>query len=53
MWSAISFIGLTLNNLALWIDKLLLPAIDLSAVRMFLALAAMLALLYGLIWEAE
>ena len=53
LWSSIAFGGLALNNLALWIDKLVLPEIDLSIVRACLGLAAMLVLLYGLIWEAE
>ena len=33
LWSSIAFAGLALNNLALWIDKLVLPQIDLSVVR--------------------
>jgi hypothetical protein len=53
LWSSIAFAGFTLNNLALWIDKLVLPQIDLSLVRACLGLVAMLILLYGLIWEAE
>ena len=53
LWSSIAFGGLALNNLALWIDKLILPQIDLTIVRTLLALGAMLILLYGLIWEAE
>ena len=53
LWSSIAFAGLALNNLALWIDKLVLPEIDLSIVRACLGLAAMIILLYGLIWEAE
>ena len=53
LWSSIAFAGLTLNNLALWVDKLLLPQIDLAIVRVCIGLAAMLILLYGLIWEAE
>ena len=53
LWSSIAFAGLALNNLALWIEKLVLPDIDLSIVRPCLCLAAMLILLYGLIWEAE
>jgi len=52
-WSAISFAGLALNNLALWVDKLVLPQIDLSVLRTSIALIAMLALLYGLVWENE
>jgi len=53
LWSAISFAGLALNNLALWVDKLVLPQIDLSVLRTSIALIAMLALLYGLVWENE
>jgi hypothetical protein len=53
LWSSIAFAGFTLNNLALWIDKLVLPQVDLALVRACLGLAAMLILLYGLIWEAE
>ena len=53
LWSAISFAGLALNNLALWVDKLVLPQIDLSVLRTSIALIAMLALLYGMVWESE
>ena len=53
LWSSIAFAGLALNNLALWIDKLILPQVDLAPVRVTIGLAAMLILLYGLIWEAE
>ena len=53
LWGSIAFAGLALNNLALWIDKLILPQIDLTVVRTSIALVAMLILLYGLIWEAE
>lgn len=53
LWSSIAFAGLALNNLALWIDKLILPQYDLALVRGSFGLAAMLILLYGLIWEAE
>ena len=53
LWSAISFAGLTLNNLALWVDKLVMPETDLSVLRTSIALVAMVILLYGLVWEAE
>jgi hypothetical protein len=53
LWSSIAFAGLTLNNMALWIDKLILPQIDLTLMRTSIGLVAMLVLLYGLIWEAE
>ena len=53
LWSSICFAGLTLNNVALWVDKLVLPTIDLSPVRTAIALLATVILLYGLIWEAQ
>ncbi|MGJ4902456.1 DUF5985 family protein [Bradyrhizobium sp. HKCCYLS2058] len=53
LWSAISFLGLTFNNIALWVDKIILPEADLSPVRNAIALIAMLVLIYGLVWESE
>lgn len=53
LWSGLCFVGLTLNNLTLVIDKVIVPQIDLSVLRTSLALAAMTILLYGLIWDAE
>ena len=53
LWSAICFAGLTLNNLTLWVDKLVFPEIDLSLLRVSIALLAMAVLLYGLIWDTE
>jgi hypothetical protein len=53
LWSAICFAGLTLNNLALWLDKLVFPEIDLSLLRVSIALLAMAVLLYGLIWDTD
>jgi hypothetical protein len=52
-WSAMCFAGLSLNNFLLVIDKLVLPAVDLSTWRLTVALLAMLLLLFGLIWEEE
>jgi hypothetical protein len=53
LWSGVCFAGLTVNNLILVIDKLVLPGGDLSIWRTSVALLAMAVLLYGLIWEAE
>jgi len=52
-WSALCFAGLTVNNFLLVIDKLVLPAVDLSLPRLTVALVAPLLLLFGLIWEEE
>jgi hypothetical protein len=53
LWSGLCFVGLTVNNLALVFDKLIVPELDLSIWRTGLALVAMMVLLYGLIWDAE
>ena len=53
LWSGLCFAGLTLNNAILVIDKVVLPNVDLSLFRTSLALAAMMILLYGLIWDTE
>jgi len=48
-WSGLCFAGLTVNNLFLVIDKVVLPSVDLSIGRTSVALLAMAVLLYGLI----
>jgi hypothetical protein len=53
LWSGLCFAGLTVNNLLLVIDKIVLPTVDLSLVRTSVALLAMVILLYGLIWDSE
>jgi hypothetical protein len=53
LWSGLCFAGLTLNNLLLVADKLVLPHIDLSTWRTLVALVAMGILIYGLIWDSE
>ena len=50
LWAAICFIGLTLNNVLLFVDHVVAGA-DLSSWRTLPALAGMLALVYGLVWE--
>ena len=53
LWSGLCFVGLTLNNLLLVLDKLVFQDVDLSVWRTSVALAAMMVLLYGLIWDTE
>jgi hypothetical protein len=50
-WAAICFLGLTLNNALLFVDKVLVTDVDLSLWRAIPALAGMLALIFGLLWE--
>lgn len=52
-WSACCFTGLTINNLLLVLDKLVLSEFDLSLVRQVTALLALSLLLFGLIYEDE
>lgn len=53
LWTGLCFAGMFVNNLLLVIDRLLLPDYDLLTWRQLTALAALLPLLYGLIWEEE
>lgn len=54
LWSGLCFTGLTMNNILLVIDKIVLPTqVDLAVPRVLTALLAMMILLYGLIWDTE
>ena len=53
LWSALCFFGLALNNLVLFLDIVVLPAIDLQVLRYLVTLAAIGILLYGFIWETD
>jgi hypothetical protein len=54
LYSALCFVFLALNNLLLAIDLLVFPtSIDLTAIRLVAALAGLLTLLYGFIWEVD
>jgi len=53
LWSSLCFIGLTLNNLLLFVDLVLIPTgVELSVERAAVALAGLLPLVAGLVWEA-
>ncbi|BAU49084.1 membrane protein [Sulfurifustis variabilis] len=53
LWSALCFVGLTINNVFLFLDLIIFPAIDLRPTRLMASLVGMLFLLYGFIWESE
>lgn len=54
LWGGLCFLGLTLNNALLVLDKLLLGEdVNLFTWRLVVALSSMIVLLYGIIWEAE
>ena len=59
LWSSLCFVGLALNNVMLFVDRVLLPdqnellGVSFAIWRSAPAAAGMLLLLYGLIWDAE
>jgi hypothetical protein len=52
-WSALCFAALSVGNIVLVVDKLVLPSVDLSTPRLLAALIGQLLLLFGLIWEED
>lgn len=53
LWGGLCFLGLTLNNALLAVDKMTPPSIDLSTWRLVVGLISLLVFLYGIIWDAE
>jgi hypothetical protein len=53
LWSALCFIGLTINNVLLLVDEKVVPDVDLQLFRDVSSLAAVSVLLFGLIWESR
>jgi hypothetical protein len=51
LWAGLCFIGLTLNNVMLFVDKVIITDTDLSMLRTLPALAGMLVFVFGLVWE--
>ena len=53
LWSGLCFGFLTLNNVLVAVDLVIVPHVDLFLLRNVSTLAGIVALLYGLIWEAR
>lgn len=53
LWSGLCFVGLTVSNVLLFVDLIMVPDIDLYTWRLVTAAIAMLLLLHGLIWDSE
>ena len=53
MWASLSFAGLAASNAVLVVDLMVVPDLDLLALRVTMATVAMLLLLIGLIWESK
>lgn len=52
-WGCLCFGGLALNSVLLFVDLVVVPSVDLTALRSAIALVAMATLLWGLIWESK
>lgn len=53
LWSSIAFVGLAVNNALLFVDLVLVPETDLSGIRGLCAFAAVMVLVFGLVWDSE
>jgi hydrogenase/urease accessory protein HupE len=53
LWSAVCFFGLSITDLLVFVDLVLLPNVNLYLLRLLVATGSMLILLYGLIWEGQ
>lgn len=53
LWSGLCFAGLTLSNVLVFIDLVIMTDVDLYVLRLCVATAAMALLLYGLVWESR
>lgn len=50
-WSGLCFIGLTINNLLVVLDRIVFPNADLLTFRLSSTLIALSLMLVGLIWQ--
>jgi hypothetical protein len=53
LWSALCFLLLAGNNLAVVLDLLILPNADFRLLRLLFAVAAVSILLFGFVWDLE
>jgi hypothetical protein len=53
LWSGLCFAGLTVDNLLVFADMILFPAVDLYTYRLASAAISITLLLFGLVWERQ
>jgi len=53
LWSALCFVFLTINNVFLILDTIVLPDMPLMPIRIGSTMIAVAVLLYGFIWEVD
>jgi hypothetical protein len=53
LWSGLAFVGFTLGNAMLVVDRVVIgPDVDLAIWRSLPVLAGLAVLIYGLVWDA-
>jgi hypothetical protein len=50
-WSSVCFFALTIENLLVFVDFVVVPDISLALVRNGISLLGLLVLIYGCIWD--
>ena len=53
LWNGLSFVGFAAANIALAVDKVAAPGVDLVLLRTLPVIFGLCVLLYGLIWETR
>lgn len=53
LWSGLCFVGLTISNVLLLVDFILVPAVSLFTLRLSVAAASLVLLVYGLVFESD
>jgi hypothetical protein len=52
-WSSLCFFGLAIDNVLLYVDVVIIPEIDIAIWRRIPGLLALMALIYGLVWDSK
>jgi hypothetical protein len=52
-WSGLCFVGLTFDNIVLYLDVIVIPQIDISALRRVPGFIGLVLLIFGLVWESK
>lgn len=52
LWAGLCFVGLTAENMLIFLDVIVFPDVDMSLPRRLVGLASVMLLLFGLIWES-
>ena len=53
LWCSLFFFAMTIENVVLFLDVVVVPEVDFSLMRRSIALFGVILLLYGLIWETK